>query len=673
MIETPKYLLYVFQDERVTKDRDLNKIINDKVKELVIGEEPTPIGDEQFGDREVYLVSKENTKNKELYDYLIGNGADVFTCRFDLGLETGDLEELTPFEWQEEEEKTIEIEDSSNDFIVDVLKFNLDSDIFQFVEKPEQNPDYFTFAQEQTGLSVEYGRLAKDIMAYNNENIVELVKKVEASLADDEDYKNLIAQEKGIEILKENSKQDIEELKKEFKDKVGFLSKQLTHAIVTDNKKEEAEYRELIKQEKVKSDNVISAKKARDKEIFNGNKDALTQSKYQLERKIIDVAETLVNFDIRKLYNYENRYKQTRDIVVSYFSVDKEKEIERIEKVVDEKTKIVEEKQEKNVESQTISSREQKQSDSILNISAGQPISDNEEQTSQKDVEQTVTSEIVVGESKSKEASNKKFSSLFPTSASNSDEEAKENTDEKLDLDSVDNYEEQDIQVEEAKSTEKSPDNETKQEFYKRIRKNDTIEFKDDFENQSQSNEPVIEKEIEEEPQSVKDEKQEEAKKEKQDIFVKKNVYVILLIASIIGTFGLSFHLLMGNDSNDNAKLESGTPKSSKVVKKSPQKSNTKATDTTDNLADSVYKNNLKVLTENNTGMYLDDNNEIAGTMKTKNTKGEVSVIYISEYTHDGKLLGKDKDGNIKEYSKEWVDNFVKMLADSKRSKETNK
>lgn len=683
MIETPKYLLFVFQNEQVTKDKELNRIVNENIKELIIGEEPTIIGDEQFGDRDVYLASKENIENKELYDYLIGNGADVYTCRFDLTAESGELEELKPFEWIEkshvEEDDTIDIVETSNDFVVDVLKLNLDTDIFQFVKNPEENPNYMTFAQEQSGLSIEYGRLGKDIMLYLNTDLVDLVKKVENSLADDSDYNNLIAQEEGIEILKQNSQAKIEELEREFEEKIDTLSMLAMKAFRNGNEKAEAENKELIRIEQERAKEVIEAQKSRDKEILKGNQKALTETKYNLEKKIIDNAEKFVSFDIRRLYNYENRFKMARDLVVNNFSVDTQKEVERIEKSVDEMTKIVEEKQEV-IESEKTNTTKETTKDKTPRLSL-----DIEEQVPTDSIVLDVVKEPNKEISKPIESlsevkatteavNNKKFSNLFPVS----DSDEYDTTDEiepEINLDVQDNeLESEETQEEvpaevvaENKIEKETSESETEEEFYKRIRANDTIEFKDDFERKQQEDNLVDEAESDNE-----NEIEEQVQKEKQVGFVKKNARVILLIAGIIGVVSLSVKLLLGNPSNSN-QLEESKPKSSQVIKKSSKESRkeessetSKTTESDSNklLPKETYDSNLKILTNknSNTGMYINDKGKISGTMKVKDSKGDIQVIYIDDYTKDGMLTGKDKDGNIKQYPKEWVDKYISLL-----------
>lgn len=153
---------------------------------------------------------------------------------------------------------------------------------------------------------------------------------------------------------------------------------------------------------------------------------------------------------------------------------------------------------------------------------------------------------------------------------------------------------------------------------------------------------------------------------------MKKNARVILLIAGIIGVVSLSVKLLLGNPSNSN-QLEESKPKSSQVIKKSSKESRkeessetSKTTESDSNklLPKETYDSNLKILTNknSNTGMYINDKGKISGTMKVKDSKGDIQVIYIDDYTKDGMLTGKDKDGNIKQYPKEWVDKYISLL-----------
>ena len=136
MCNLPKFLGFSF------KNPEFKQEALAKIKEKIVGEEPTEFVEELDGkQREVFLVSEENTRNKDLYELLVENKADIFTCRFDLTQEEAEFEEVTPFIYQEASKsndfsKEVQV---ANDDILSKLDFALETDIFKFVDDSQSN------------------------------------------------------------------------------------------------------------------------------------------------------------------------------------------------------------------------------------------------------------------------------------------------------------------------------------------------------------------------------------------------------------------------------------------------------------------------------------------------------------------------------------------------------
>lgn len=702
-VESPKFLIFAFDKEQIESNSNLLT----EIENLVIGEKPTFFEDEdKLKDKYAYLTSQENIENKELYDYLISHRAEIYTSRIDLEEEyneetasyetVGNIRDLKPFEPQAETiGDVIEVENSSRNFILDVLKLDLETDIFQFVKNPEENSLYIEFSKEQNLLTTYYNRLAKDILKYQATDVMALVKKVQLDIEDNILYRDLEKQEEGFELLKANFKEKENELKAEYDLKIKLLQEKLGRAIIDDDKKTEAESRELLKRTNEQKHDVIEAQKERAKEAIDGNKGQIKTTKYELEKVIIDSAKKYVDFDIEQLYFYEKRFVESRRIVTENFSIDTNKEIERIEKSVDEKEKLLEETEKNetdNIFKEITSPIDGKWNDKDLENTYGvklehretekeksERISDSQDNNEEIIAESEVVSEEVEETPKVEtKPTVKDYSKMFSIQEAN--EEVVATPDSPVAENLEENYIDYDAYEEEEPETvsNEPKTDETQEQFYERIKARDTVQFREDEEAQEAPEVKTIAKNDEAKKGRVTetDEAQEDTTIPQRS-FLKKHQIPIIGGAIVLGTVTILTMFLLGGSPNKNTTLDS-TPKSEKVSKTKTSEIE-KSTDTTqketaqsdnaENISQKEYEHNKKVLSESNIGMYLEDNGDLAGVFKVKDSKGQIILKYVKEYKKDGQLIAEDKQGKETKYPKEWVTSFVTMLEKTKETK----
>ena len=68
--------------------------------------------------------------------------------------------------------------------------------------------------------------------------------------------------------------------------------------------------------------------------------------------------------------------------------------------------------------------------------------------------------------------------------------------------------------------------------------------------------------------------------------------------------------------------------------------------------------------------MYLDDNDELTGTIKVRKEDGTTALRYIIEYKKNGTLIVKDKEGAVSTYDKKWVDSLIQTLSERSEKQE---
>ena len=185
---------------------------------------------------------------------------------------------------------------------------------------------------------------------------------------------------------------------------------------------------------------------------------------------------------------------------------------------------------------------------------------------------------------------------------------------------------------------------------------NDTIQFKDPESNQ------IEEKNLEISETNVKNNA---AFKNSVVTYIKKYKWAVLsgvagiMIAGAIGTL-----LINSGNKNQNTQLaQSSSSFKDKKENVSGVSSKSKEDELDVTLSNKEYQKNIKILVAANIGMYLDDNDELTGTMKVKKEDGSTSLRYIIEYKRDGTLVVKDKEGAVSTYDKEWVDNLIQTLS----------
>ena len=264
---------------------------------------------------------------------LIENKADIFTCRFDLTQEEAEFEEVTPFVYQEAPKSSDSSKEvpAANDDVLSKLDFALETDIFKFVDDSQSNELFGEFEKEQSAINLEYSRLGKDILEYRNSDLTSLAKKVSDSLIETDIFQKLEKSKEGVENLKYNQKEELEELDSDFETVKLDLSKRLATATLDNDLKAKAIIEhELQESNKNYQKNRINLIKKND-EILEKNIEAVNTLKKDLNDSIIDIADGFVDYDLKRLYKYELRYNQARDLVREYFSVDRTKEREQQE------------------------------------------------------------------------------------------------------------------------------------------------------------------------------------------------------------------------------------------------------------------------------------------------------------------------------------------------------
>lgn len=80
-------------------------------------------------------------------------------------------------------------------------------------------------------------------------------------------------------------------------------------------------------------------------------------------------------------------------------------------------------------------------------------------------------------------------------------------------------------------------------------------------------------------------------------------------------------------------------------------------------LTESEYKKNAKTLAKANIGLYLNNDNELSGTITVTTESGNKRVKKLIEYTRDGEFVTEDVETSENfVYSKEWVDKLLVTL-----------
>ncbi|MEE0461764.1 hypothetical protein [Blautia hydrogenotrophica] len=119
----------------------------------------------------------------------------------------------------------------------------------------------------------------------------------------------------------------------------------------------------------------------------------------------------------------------------------------------------------------------------------------------------------------------------------------------------------------------------------------------------------------------------------------------------------------------------SGTHKETKKNVKTEQTHKTKATDKKDShdvLTDKEYKANKETLAAANIGLYLNQDNNLVGTLTFVEGEGK-TVVEVQEYSQrTGAIYYKDKDGAVKTYSKDEVETLLKKLKAQEASNDSS-
>ena len=682
MNNLPKFLGFSF------KNPELKREILKELNELIIGEEPTEFLEELDGvQREVFLISEENTTNKALYELLVKNEADIFTCRFDLTQEEAEFEEVTPFVYKEaqaaEPSSGIKV---ANDDVLSKLDFALETDIFKFVDDSQSNELFGEFEKEQSAINLEYSRLGKDILEYRNSNLIELAKKVSNSLTENEIFQKLEKSKQGLENLKYNQEEELEELDYDFEVEKKELSERLVIATLDNDQKAKAiiehELQERNKLYQKQRNELIE----KNEDFYNRNQEVVEDLKKELEHSIIDIADTLVNFDLKRLYKYEQRYNQTRDLVREYFSVDRTKEIEQQELRAKKLSESVSLSESSRI-SESLSTSESLSLSSLQSSIASESESIlNSQELSDKDyLEELIKGpsqiEQVTERSETIEEEQDIISKDYlrnMISSPSLDEQEEQRTVEAIKAESEDYYlseqlaaklgggvkfqKNTDTEVMTEAITEESSES-VEEVIVEDLTVNDTIQFKDS------------------EPGQTQEENLESHKKStvlsKNRVLSSLNKQKLIWVSSvagvvIIGAIGLS--LLSGGNRNQNTHLAQSKTTStiSKEEKENfsgvTSKSKGSKQDTT--LSNKEYQENVEVLVSANIGMYLDDNDELTGTMKVRKEDGTTALRYIIEYKRNGTLIVKDKEGAVSTYDKKWVDSLIQTLSERSEKQE---
>ena len=150
--------------------------------------------------------------------------------------------------------------------------------------------------------------------------------------------------------------------------------------------------------------------------------------------------------------------------------------------------------------------------------------------------------------------------------------------------------------------------------------------------------------------------------------YIKKYKWAVLSgVAGIMIVGAIGTLLINSGNKNQNAQLAQSSSTSSSFKDKKENVSGVSSKSKEDELdvtlSNKEYQKNIKILVAANIGMYLDDNDELTGTMKVKKEDGSTSLRYIIEYKRNGTLVVKDKEGAVSTYDKEWVDNLIQTLS----------
>lgn len=645
MSNLPKFLGFSF------KNPEFKQETLAKIKEKIIGEEPTEFVEELDGkQREVFLISEENTRNKDLYELLIENKADIFTCRFDLTQEEAEFEEVTPFVYQEAPKSSDSSKEvpAANDDVLSKLDFALETDIFKFVDDSQSNELFGEFEKEQSAINLEYSRLGKDILEYRNSDLTSLAKKVSDSLIETDIFQKLEKSKEGVENLKYNQKEELEELDSDFETVKLDLSKRLATATLDNDLKAKAIIEhELQESNKNYQKNRINLIKKND-EILEKNIEAVNTLKKDLNDSIIDIADGFVDYDLKRLYKYELRYNQARDLVREYFSIDRTKEREQQELRSKRLAESLSESASLSLSESTSISQSVIESESISlsliqsSVSASSESIKNSEQVSAR----SYLEDLI--QSPAPDSQNIDSSVSIKSEPHSLSEQLAAKLGGGIQLPESINKQE--------KTQTSSSNTPSNVEEVEDLTINDTIQFKDPESNQ------IEEKNLEISETNVKNNA---AFKNSVVTYIKKYKWAVLsgvagiMIAGAIGTL-----LINSGNKNQNTQLaQSSSSFKDKKENVSGVSSKSKEDELDVTLSNKEYQKNIKILVAANIGMYLDDNDELTGTMKVKKEDGSTSLRYIIEYKRDGTLVVKDKEGAVSTYDKEWVDNLIQTLS----------
>lgn len=648
MSNLPKFLGFSF------KNPEFKQETLAKIKEKIIGEEPTEFVEELDGkQREVFLISEENTRNKDLYELLIENKADIFTCRFDLTQEEAEFEEVTPFVYQEAPKSSDSSKEvpAANDDVLSKLDFALETDIFKFVDDSQSNELFGEFEKEQSAINLEYSRLGKDILEYRNSDLTGLAKKVSDSLIETEIFQKLEKSKEGVENLKYNQKEELEELDSDFETIKLDLSKRLATATLDNDLKAKAiiehELQEGNKNYQKKRSNLIT----KNAEILEKNIEAVNKLKKDLNDSIIDIADGFVDYDLKRLYKYELRYNQARDLVREYFSVDRTKEREQQELRAKRLAESLSESASLSLSESTSISQSviESESTSLSLIQSSVSASSESIQKSEQASARSYLEDLI--QSPAPDSQNIDSSVAVESEPHSLSEQLAAKLGGGTQLPKT-------IDKQEEPQTSSSNTSKNVEEV-EDLTINDTIQFKDSESNQ------IEEKNLEMSETNVKNNA---AFKNSVVMYIKKYKWAVLSgVAGIMIVGAIGTLLINSGNKNQNAQLAQSSSTSSSFKDKKENVSGVSSKSKEDELdvtlSNKEYQKNIKILVAANIGMYLDDNDELTGTMKVKKEDGSTSLRYIIEYKRNGTLVVKDKEGAVSTYDKEWVDNLIQTLS----------
>lgn len=658
MSSLPKYLGLAFTDKENVKE-----ILRDLI-ELVSGEKPNVFENIELGKTKSYFLSSiENTDNEELFDYIEDMGAEVFTCQFDIDDPNAEFINKQPFTYQEKvtNEEKIEVGSQTNNLVLDTLKLELETDIFKFVDDAQNNDYYDEFSQEQSAISMNYARLGKDILAYQADNLLDLVSKVDKALEGDTNYQKLQEQEAGLATLKENNKLVLDDLEQSYQEKLAELSVKMVQATINENKKEL-----LIVQEEIKeTNNHLEEQKGnlieRQKAIIKGNLVEIDNTKKELRNKIIGLADSFTTYDFKALYNYEQRFIDSRDMVVNSFNVNKKQERQRLEQAEKEKVRLLEQEEQQRKEEERIRlEEEQRQKEEQERLDRElKDIADRENSDSQNTV-----NNINKTHNNSPEGMSLKEKLMNISATGNTQEIPIETQNEEVPLDTGTSSP---IETILDNGTEIS--NQFENNDIDNIYKDDTIqwstkgsdetEYYANLENAKKEDRLAVEKGT---GIAEKNKKPDKEKTSDNKIVAYAKEHKVMVISIIVGILFLGY--LSTSIAGSQSKSTIEKPKTTQTKNSKTKSSSNNQSDNSNKkeLSSTLYKENVKILADSNLGMYLDDNDNLTGTMRVKDKKGNVSLRYIEEYTKYGELVVTDKDGKKTVYEKAWVDNFISLI-----------